>query len=182
MSEFEGDFGLIVGIGSTSILGIANTCLVFDLFIPMDSYLRNEELNSDISNQGISGIQTGYRFVVSGTSKGSPNISFDIDGNPVSVGTTFLDNVYECLDFYTDNIEIIGIGFTTVTKVISSVNTYAGIVGFGTFYGKYSWGKIITPYRSSPKSFDVNLLSLSGISTNPIIRRKNSLKKDLYLP
>jgi len=182
VTKFEGDFGLIVGIGSTSILGIANTCLVFDLFIPMDSYLRNEELNSDISNQGISGIQTGYRFVVSGTSKGSPNISFDIDGNPVSVGTTFLNNVYECLDFYTDNIEIIGIGFTTVTKVISSVNTYAGIVGFGTFYGKYSWGKIITPYRSSPKSFDVNLLSLSGISTNPIIRRKNSLKKDLYLP
>ena len=182
VSEFEGDFGVIVGIGSTSIVGVADTCLVFDLFIPIDSHLRNQELNSDISNQGISGIQTGYRFVVSGTSKGSPNISFDLNGNSIGVGTTFLDNVYECLHFYTDDVEIVGIGFTTVTKVISSVNTYEGIVQFDTFFGKYSWGKITTPYRSSPKSFDTNLLSSSGIGTNPIIRRKNSLKKDLYLP
>jgi hypothetical protein len=93
-----------------------------------------------------------------------------------------LDNIYECLDVYTDTAEIPGIGVTTITKVVTSVNTYAGIFEFGKFYGNYSWGKITTPFRSSPKSFDINLPSVSGIGTNPIIRRKNPLKRDLYAP
>jgi hypothetical protein len=182
VESIEGDFGVIVGIGSTSVSGIANTCLIFDLFIPLDSYLRDVELNSQSSVQGIIGIQTGYRFVVSGTNDGSPNSSFDIGGNIVGVGTTFLDNIYECLDFYIDTKDIIGVGVTTVTSVICPVNTYDGISEFGNFYGKYSWGKLVVPFRASPKSFNINLPALSGIGTNPIIRRKNSLKTKSYLP
>jgi hypothetical protein len=181
IQSIEGDFGLIVGIGSTSISGIANTCLVFDLFIPPNSYLRDVDLNSGISTEGISGIQTGYRFVVSGTNKGTPNITFDIDGNVIGIGNAFLDNIYECIDFYVDTVNIIGIGVTFITKVISPVNTYEGINEFGSFYGKYSWGKITSPFRSSPKEFNINPLSLSEISANPIIRRKFPLKNDLYL-
>ena len=182
IQNIEGDFGLIVGIGSTSILGIADTCLTFDLFIPQDSFLRDNELNVGISTEGISGIQTGYRFVVSGTNDGSPNLSFDNDGNVIGAGTKFLDNIYECLDFSIDSVNIIGIGVTNIVRVITQVNSYDGISGFGTFYGKYSWGKITVPFRSSPKSFEINFSATSGIGTNPIIRRKNSLKTNLYLP
>jgi hypothetical protein len=182
VQSIEGDFGLIVGIGSTSIPGVANTCLTFDLFIPQDSFLRDNQLNIGISTEGVSGIQTGYRFVVSGTNDGSPNLSFDIDGNVISTGTRFLDNIYECLDFSIDSINIIGIGITNITRIVTQVNNYDGISGFGTFYGKYSWGRITVPFRSSPKSFDTNLPPISEIETNPIIRRKNSLKTSLYLP
>jgi hypothetical protein len=182
VQSIEGDFGLIVGIGSTSIPGIANTCLTFDLFIPQDSFLRDNQLNVGISTEGISGIQTGYRFVVSGTNDGSPNLSFDIDGNVISTGIRFLDNIYECLDFNIDSINIVGIGVTNITRIVVQVNNYDGISGFGTFYGKYSWGRITVPFRSSPKFFDINFSPISEIETNPIIRRKNSLKTSLYLP
>jgi len=178
VKDIDGDFGIIVGIGSTSIPEISNTCLVFDLFIPPDSYLRDSQLNSGISVEGISGIQTGYRFVVSGTSRGLPNISLDIDGNEINTGSTFLDNIYECVDFYTDVVEISGIGFTSVTKVVCPVNSYSGIDEFGEFYGKYSWGKISVPFRGTPKSFSI---SQSSINTNPIVRRKNPLKRDSYV-
>jgi hypothetical protein len=127
VQNIEGDFGVIVGIGSTSVLGVANTCLIFDLFIPTDSYLRDNEFNSGISTEGISGIQTGYRFVVSRTTEGSPNTAFDIDGNTISIGTTFLDNIYECLDFSNEISFLAGIGFTNVTKVTTAVNYFDGI-------------------------------------------------------
>jgi hypothetical protein len=127
VQNIEGDFGIIVGIGSTSIAGISNTCLIFDLFIPIDSYLRDNELNSSISNEGISGIQTGYRFVVSGFSTGNSNTSFDMNGNPVSIGSSFLDNIYECIDFSNEISFLAGIGFTNVTKVTTAVNYFDGI-------------------------------------------------------
>ena len=125
--SIEGDFGIIVGIGSTSVSGISDTCLVFDLFIPQDSYLKDSGLNSGISTEGISGIQTGYRFVVSGTNVGSPNSSFDADGNIVSIGSIFLDNIYECLDFTIQPSFLLGIGVTSVVRVVCPVNTYENI-------------------------------------------------------
>jgi hypothetical protein len=184
ISKFEGDFGNIVGISSTSIVGVSNTCIVFDLFVPIDSYLRNGDLNAGISTQGISGIETGHRFVVSGTSIGNPNISFDVDKNLVSVGSLFLNNIYECIDFYNDEINVVGVGVTNVTKVVVSVDSYGGIVGFGSdkIYGRYSWGKITAPFRSSPIDFNIDIPEISEISSYPIVRRKNPLRFDTYLP
>ncbi len=127
VQDIQGDFGIIVGIGSTSILGVANKCLTFDLFVPKDSYLRDTELNSGISTEGLSGIQTSYRFVVSSTNNGAPNISFDEQGNIVSIGNTFLDNIYECLDFNHEPTFLAGIGFTTITRVLTYINNYDDI-------------------------------------------------------
>jgi hypothetical protein len=181
ITQFEGDFGNIVGIGSTFISG--NPCLVFDFFVPIDSYLRDNELNTGISTEGISGIQTGYRFVVSGTNEGNSNTSFDVNGNVIGIGTFFIDNIYECIDYYQDNTNIVGIGNTNITKVIARVDGYDG-VGFGTerIYGKYSWGRISAPFRQFPKEFIINIPAISGISSYPIIRRKTPLRNDLYLP
>jgi hypothetical protein len=180
--SYEGDFGSIVGIGSTSVDGISDTCLVFDFVIPLDSYLRNSELNDDISTNGLSGIQTGYRFVVSGTNIGNSNISYDINGDIVGIGTRFIDNIYECIDYYVETQNVIGIGVTEVTKVVAPVNNYNGISQFGSIFGKYSWGRISVPFRKNPKNFIINTSAVAGLSTYPLIRRKNPLRYDLYLP
>jgi hypothetical protein len=180
--KYDGDYGLIVGIGSTSIVGIASTCLIFDFFIPLDSYLRNPELNVGTSLNGLSGIQTGHRFIISGTNIGEPNTSYDINYNIVGIGTTFIDNIYECIDHYVESKNVIGVGITDVTKVVASVNNYDGINEFGTILGTYSWGKITTPFRKNPKEFIINTPAITGLSTYPLIRRKNPLRYDLYLP
>jgi hypothetical protein len=182
IQSYEGDFGLIVGIGTTSIIGIADTCLTFDLFVPEDSYLRNIELNTGISTEGISGIQTGYRLSIFDTRDGDPNISFNSDSEVIGIGTIFLNNIYECLDFSIEQLDVVGIGITDVTRIIVSVDSYSGITEFGNnkIYGKYSWGRILAPFRSNPKDFNIN--TPTNISSNPLIRRKNYLKNDLYLP
>jgi hypothetical protein len=182
VQSYEGDFGLIVGIGTTSITGISDTCLTFDLFVPKDSYLRDIELNTGISTEGISGIQTGYRLSVFNTRDGDPNVSFNSNSQIVGIGTTFLNNIYECLDFSIEQSDVIGVGITDVTRVVVSVDSYSGINEFGNdkIYGKYSWGKISVPFRSNSKNFNINIPT--NISFNPIIRRKNRLRNDLYLP
>jgi hypothetical protein len=186
ISSYEGDYGLIVGINSASDIGIAKTCLLFDLFIPIDSYLRDINLNSGISTSGISGIQTGYRFVISSTNIGNPNISFDLNNNIAGVGTLFIDNIYECIDFSIEEIDVPGIGVTEVTRVATSVDNYNGLTlsNFtqNKIYGKFSWGKINVPFRKSPKNFIYNPSNIVGINSYPIVRRKNSLRYDSYLP
>jgi hypothetical protein len=65
---------------------------------------------------------------------------------------------------------------------VASVNNYDGINEFGTILGTYSWGKITTPFRKNPKEFIINTPAITGLSTYPLIRRKNPLRYDLYLP
>lgn len=184
VKKYEGDFGIIVGITSDSIPGFAQTCLLFDLFIPLDSYLRDIDINSGISTTGISGIQTGYRFVISGSTIGNSNSAYDIDGNLIRQGDSFIDNVYECLDFTIQQVNVPGIGVTNVTRVITSVNTYSGLTPSNfndiKYYGNYSWGRIEVPFRKFPKDFNVTYSE--NTSNNLIIRRKNSLRYDSYLP
>jgi hypothetical protein len=186
VKSFEGDGGLIVGISSDSNIGLAKTCLVFDLFVPLNSYLRDMNLNSGISTSGISGIQTGYRFVASETTIGNSNITFDSNNNIITIGTLFIDNIYECIDFSIEQINIPGIGVTSVTRVVTSVDNYDGldpnIFIEKKVYGKYSWGKINVPFRKNPKNFSLNYSSEVNINSYPLVRRKNSLRYDSYLP
>lgn len=180
VDDIEGDFGKVVSIESDSIQGISDTCLIFGFFIPLDSYLRDSSINQSISNQGISGIQTGYRFVISGSNSGTSNISFDVNNNQIGNSINFIDNVYECVDYYREENEIIGIGTTTITKVITIVNNFNGLDFSGNFSAYYSWGKINIPSRSNAKEFIAS--NINGIKQNPIVRRKFRLRSDLYLP
>jgi hypothetical protein len=182
VQSYEGDYGLIVGIGSTSIIGIADTCLTFDLFVPQDSYLRDVQLNTGISIEGISGIQTGYRLSIFDTRDGNPNTTFDSNSQIIGIGTIFLNNIYECLDFTIEESDVVGVGITNVTRIVVSVDSYNGISEFGSnkIYGKYSWGKISVPFRSNPQDFNINIQT--NISSNPLIRRTNKLRTDSYLP
>jgi hypothetical protein len=175
VQSIEGDFGLIVGIGSTSIVGVSDTCLTFDLFIPQDSFLRDTQLNDGISTEGISGIQTAYRFVVSGTTDGSSNLSFDNTGNPISVGTTFLDNIYECFDFNNQTTFLAGIGFTNITRAVVPVNHYDNIefinpLGFIEDFGYIGGTENIFEANSS---YNVMPVDGSGLGASFNIQRNS---------
>jgi len=177
--SYEGDYGLIVGIGTTNV-GVT-TGIVFDFYIPQGSPLITD-------GHGItkSGIQTGNYFVVTSSSVGFGITSLTRGGSVLGIGTENLDNVYEVYGTSQISRFIPSIGISTVIRVVTGVSRYNGlntIVGIAStaFYASYSWGKINFSNRSTPKSFTVKTTRFSGITTNPIIRRKNPLAFDNYL-
>ena len=177
-SKYEGDFGLISGIGKTSV-GIASTALVFDLYIPEDSFLRNSNIVGSAIT--ISGIQTGYYFVVKNSYIGSGNKSLDENGNLISNSTTYIDNVYRVAAVSIASTYVSGIGTTSIVKVITSVdnNNVSGI-GVTNFYGTYSWGRITIPNGISSGQFSIYNNGISGINTSPAVKRINPLKYKNY--
>ena len=174
---YEGDFGVITGIKTTTV-GVASTGIVFDFFIPSNSVLRDGgSVKVGIATTGISGIQTGYYFVVSKSNVGKGITSLNSFGGVVGVGTTFIDNIYQVAAVSIAQTAVAGVGITNVAKVTVSVSGYNGLtgLGFSNFYGEYSWGKISTPIRSTPEQF-TTYANTGGISTSPIVQRYNRLK------
>jgi hypothetical protein len=181
-ASYEGDFGVITGIKTTSV-GVASTGIIFDFFIPKNSFLRDLSVNSvGIATTGVSGIQTGYYFVVSNSNVGRGITSLYQNGSVVGFGSTFIDNIYEVAAVSIAQTSVTGVGLTYVAKVTVSVANYNGLtgLGFSNFYGEYSWGRITNITRSNPKSFTIYNTGLSGISTSPIVQRYNPLKYRNY--
>jgi hypothetical protein len=177
-SKFEGDFGLISGIGKTSV-GIASTALVFNLYIPEDSFLRNSSIVGSAIT--ISGIQTGYYFVVRNSYVGNGNKSLDENGNLISNSTTYIDNVYRVAAVSTASTYVSGIGTTSIVRVTTSVdNSIVSGIGVTNFYGTYSWGRITVPNGIPSGQFSIYTNGISGINTSPIVKRINPLKYKNY--
>lgn len=153
--SYEGDFGIIVGINTTSV-GVASTGITFDLFVPTDLYLRDTNLTVGIATTGISGIKTDYYFTVFNSNIGMGVNSLNSSNNIVGVGTTCLDNVYQVAAVSIAQTTVPGVGLTNVSRVTVSVLNYNGLSGMGysNFYGEFSWGKINTPTRKIPQNFD----------------------------
>ena len=179
---YTGDFGIISGISTTSV-GVASTGIVFDLLLPKDSLFRDASVVGSAIT--VSGISTGYYFVVSNSNVGNAVTSLYQDGTVVGIGTAFIDNVYEVANVSIAQTMAIGIGLTNVAQVTVSVQDYNGLTGLGysEFFGDYSWGRIATQPRSNGKVFtsyagDSN--GLIGINTSPIIERTNPLKSSDY--
>jgi len=173
--DYSGDFGIVSGI-STGSIGVASTAIMFDLTIPLDSFLRSTSVVG--SAVTLSGIQTGYYFVVYNSNIGDGTTSLRDDGSLVSIGNSFLDNVYQAVNVSVAQTSVPGIGLTYITRVVVSVDSFDSIVGFGmsSFFGEFSWGRIFTPFRISPKEFVAYNNGLVGISTSPIIERINPLR------
>ena len=173
--QYSGDFGIISGISTTSV-GVASTGIVFDFVIPSNSFLRDSSIVGTAIT--VSGIQTGYYFVVYNSNIGSGVTSLRKDGSVVGVGSSFLDNIYEVSSVSIAQTSAIGFGVTYVAKVTVSVQNYNGLTGIGysNFFGEYSWGRISTPTRLNPKSFNAYNNGILGISTSPIVERYNPLK------
>jgi hypothetical protein len=180
--SYFGDFGIIVGVATTSIVGIATTGIVFDLFVPPSSYLRNTSINVGVSTTGISGIQTNYLFVVNNSNIGNGVTTLSSSGSVVGIGSTFLDNIYSVAKVSIAQTSVPGIGVTSVSRVVVNVQSYNGLTGIGysNFFGNYSWGLITNLTRKTPQTFTSNINGYTGISTSPIIIRSRSLKYTGY--
>ena len=197
---YQGDSGIIVGFGTTTIgAGSTNYQLIFDLHIPLDSDLRDSNITGTAVT--ISGISTGDFFIVNNSTVGSATTSInsvDTGGAVIGVGTQFLNNVYEV-----NNYEIVqaatgvgttgvGIGTTHLNRVfvkVTNFNTWSGQwptfsgagIQTGNYFGAYSWGKINLTSRSESNTYTAYTLGgTGGISTSPVVRRSASLKYKQY--
>ena len=180
VETYEGDFGYIVGI-STGSVGVASTAVIFDFYIPENSFLRDISITGVTS---ISGIQTGYYFVTHNSSVGSSITSLDSSGFVVGIGTTFIDNVYQASAVSIAQTTVSGIGLTYVARVTTSVQDYSSLVGINTynFFGEYSWGKI--QLKSGVKNIEYNAYTFNGVSgltTSTILKRTNPLRFSDYI-
>ena len=191
VDTYYGDFGIISGIGFTSV-GVASTGITFDLTIPLDSWLRDSDITQG-STSGIttSGIEVGDYFIVRNSNVGNSGFgltSLQSDNSVCGVGTIFLDNVYRVAAAVGVNTSAIGFGtlgfgHTTVTRVTVSVSSTEGISGIGNsnIYGEYSWGKAVLSSRAKSQSFTVNASEgLPGIGTGPLVQRVKPLKITNY--
>ena len=181
--SYAGDQGLITGIGTTSLAGVAVTGLVLDLVIPDDSWLRNSAITQP-AVATVSGLSTGDYFVIRNSNVGHGLTSLDTVNGAVGVGTTYIDNVYRVAHFTAGvSTDSIGFGATTLTQVVVSVNSLNGLSGLGysMFFGEYSWGKMVVNDRSVSRAYTVNTSNgVTGILTGPIIQRTKPLKVGSY--
>ena len=178
ITSYSGDFGVITGISTTSV-GVASTGIVFDLLIEANSPLRD---NTGVTAQTTtSGIATGDYFIVYESNVGSGVTALDESGNTIGVGNSFLDNIYRVADVSIANTSSIGIGTTNVARVTVSIAHYNGFTAAGlaisSFYGKYSWGKLLFSEREGFKSYDaITSNGVVGIKTGPYIIRQTAYK------
>jgi hypothetical protein len=178
--SYSGDFGSIVAISTVSV-GIASTGIVFDFFIPLNSPLRDSSITGVTT---VSGIQTGYYFVISNSNVGNGVTSLNNIGNIVGTTTSFLDGVYQVASVSIAQTSIIGIGTTYIAKVTTSVSNYNGLsgIGYSNYYGNYSWGRIFL--RSRGKESQYNAYTRDGyvgISTGTLVRRTSPLRYSNYI-
>lgn len=200
-TTYSGDSGIIVGVGTTAL------STIFDLFIPTNSFLRDNTLVGSAIT--VSGISTGDFFIVynSNVGRASTSInSFNNSNQIIGVGTQFLDNVYQVYSVQNVNVNIIGVGTTSVRRVyvrsgISTVDFSSTTItfdstlydfssigigtGVGTFlgistsnyYGNFSWGKVILSEPLENGPFNSYTLNgIGGISTSAFVNRTAPLK------
>lgn len=173
--SYEGDFGSVVGVGTTSI-GV-----YFDLFVNQNSYLRNTSINSVGSAiTGPSGISTNYYFYISNSNVGNGLTSLNISNQVIGIGTTFIDNVYQVNSWTIEQRNVIGVGLTFVKRVNVKVQNSSSLIGISAteYYGDYSWGRIYNISKSGISTFNYQA---PGISTSTIIQRNIPLKFINYI-
>jgi hypothetical protein len=181
VSSYEGDFGHIVGISTGSVVGVASTAIIFDFYIPDNSFLRDSSITGVTT---ISGIQTGYYFVVHNSNVGDKTTALDFNGSIVGVGTTFIDNIYQASSVSIAQTSVIGVGITYVTRVVSSLQNHNGLIGISSsnFFGEYSWGRVSLISRSKNISYNSYTLNgVSGLTTGTILKRTNPLMFSDYI-
>ena len=180
VNSYEGDFGFISGISTTTV-GVASTGIVFDFVIPNDSPLRNASLTGVTT---ISGITTGYYFVVHSSNVGKGVTSLNSNGSVIGIGTTFLDNVYQAVAVSIAQTAVPGLGITHVAKITVSLTSYNNLsgIGYSNFYGEYSWGRISLSSREREVSYNAyNTNGYTGIATGTMFRRSSPLKYLNYI-
>ena len=183
--SFSGDSGVISGIAITTVGGITHPTIQLDLVIPYDSDLRNSDITQGGTNAITeSAISAGDYFIIKNSNVGSARSSMDYDDDSiVGIGTTFIDNVYRVAAVSGVTTDAVGFGQTALTRVIVSIANTAGLVGLAnsTYYGDYSFGRIVMSERNVSRAYTVNTSNgIAGIETGVILTRKASLKVGSY--
>jgi len=204
VNTYYGDYGTLVGYGVSTISG--DNKIIFDLFIDIDSQIRDGNYVG-FGSTSISGISAGDYFSVYNSSSEFAEgtvISRDDSLSIISVTDKFLDTVYQVNSTYIHDINVIGVGNTTVRRVFCNVGgistqsydsslikfdsnvetfdiqeytTYSGGISSSTNFGSFNWGKIVLDTRIKPKSFNFyGNNGYSGISTSALVNRVKPLK------
>ena len=199
VGSYEGDSGVIVGFGTTTVGVSTGYQLVFDIHIPASSDMRDANITGTAVT--ISGISTGDYFVVNDSNVGSASTSIRslaADGATIGIGTDFVNNVYEVNTFEIVQSPTgiasdgVGIGTTHMNRVFVKIGdnftwtgqwpSFSGVgIQTGNYFGSYSWGKISLPSRSESNTYEAYTLGgVGGITTSPVVRRSRSLKHKAY--
>lgn len=207
VSSYEGDYGTIVGFGTTTVG--SETRMIFDLFIDQGSFLRDTNIVGSAIT--VSGISTGDFFTVYNSNIGDGTFTSLASDNTTVVGTTtsFVDGVWSVRDHQTLTTNVIGIGSTVVRRVfcnISGISTvsfssttlsfdsslftydsqlvkvFSGGISSSFSFGKFSWGRIQFEPRPNPREYNsYNDNGYVGISTAGLIQRSKPLKFVNYI-
>ena len=180
VNNYEGDFGYIVGI-STGSVGVASTALIFDFYIPENSFLRDSSITGVTT---ISGIQTGYYFSVYNSNIGNITTSLNSNESIVGMGTTFIDNIYQASLVSIAQTSVVGVGITYIARVFVSIQDYNGLTGIMTsgFFGEYSWGRVSLSSRLKNINYDSYTMNgISGLTTGTLLKRTNPLRFSNYI-
>ena len=102
--DFAGDFGEVIGIGTTTIGAGSSQGLVFEFAIPENSPLKDETIVGLGNTIDYSGIGTGDFFTIRDSTVGNATTvgygvtSIEIDGVTLVEGNQFIDNVFQVHD------------------------------------------------------------------------------------
>ena len=185
--EVAGDFGYIIGIG-TSASGIGTTAPMVIFEIQPDVGLHTDKIGSTdgLTKLERSGITTGDYYTAYNTITGTGLTSIYVNGNiitNVGVSVTFMDNIYRVdqvdndgtagiVTVYSNVISVVGIATTSVTPNAIGFNSTGRV-------GNYSWGKFYNFQRKDRKSFSAeNENGFAGIQTSPLVVRKSALRAE----
>ena len=210
VQSYTGDYGIIVGFGTTTIT--SQNQVILDFFLPQDSFMRDDDyVGSGIT---VSGISTGDFFTLHGTNVGVGTLGTletqRVNGNDLGITTQFLDCTYQVSSTYLLETEVIGVGNTTVRRVFANVGPistislsqgtniitfdstqytfdnnifeiYSGGISSSRNFGHFSWGKIVFTTQIKGTSFSsYNNEGVIGLSTSTLITRNNPLKFNNY--
>ena len=169
---YDGDFGSIISIANTSVVGIATTALKLGLYVPHYSPLRNDAINnSGFVTTGVSGILTDYYFTTSEVTVGKGVTSLYNDGSVLGIVTQRGGNVFQAYDINRTTAAVPGVGTTDILEVTTLIKDEFEMAanneifssteatfdsdssptfdGDGTvnsrdfgFYGNFSWGRL----------------------------------------
>ena len=188
--SYSGDFGVVTGFGTTTV-GVASTGIFFDLHIERLSPLRD---NTAVTPQTFqSGIQTGDYFLVydsninaklgAGVGITALEGGEDHSQKVVGIGSTYADCIYRVAHWVGFTTGAIGYGLTECRRVTVSVVNNEN-VGFGTssFFGRFSWGKMLFSERVGVNSFSAHIDNGAvGIKTGPYIIRQTPMKDQGFI-
>jgi hypothetical protein len=152
-TTIQGDNGSIVGIATTNTPNLA-------IEFTLDSLVGSD-------------LQVGYPIYIFDTLVGNGVTSIiSSDSEVVGVGTTYIDNVY--------NVTALDTASGVITCRVHSASEIVGINTTGSSnypVGRYSWGRLSNTsglVRSgNPISIGVTGNTVSGLTTYPIIQRRN---------